>query len=320
MKIQNPHDKFFKKTFGDVAIAKDFLNNYLPQSIREIIDIKTLEPQKDSYIDEDLKESFSDLLFKTDINSREGYLYLLFEHKSYPSQDIAFQLLKYMVRIWDTKIKEAGQLPIIIPLVIYHGKDSWNVEPTLGKIILGYDDLPQDVRVLVPNYKHLLYDFSRFTDEEIKGEIRNKIAMMIMRDIQKKGINAILEILFEASNLMEQFTDKKTGLEYFETLVKYVFGARSDFSKSDYNELVKKVETTYPEGSEVIMTLAELFREEGMEKGMEKGMEVGAKQKVVEVVQNGIREGIEYKVIAKITGLPLEEIEKIAKENSNQLL
>ena len=50
MKVQNPHDKFFKKTFGDVAMAKDFLKNYLPQSIMDIIDVDTLEPQKDSFI------------------------------------------------------------------------------------------------------------------------------------------------------------------------------------------------------------------------------------------------------------------------------
>ena len=59
-----------------------------------------------------------DLLFRTNINNREGYLYLLFEHKSYPSPDIAFQLLKYMVKIWDSKIEETSRLPIIIPLVV----------------------------------------------------------------------------------------------------------------------------------------------------------------------------------------------------------
>ncbi|MGI6487095.1 MAG: DUF4351 domain-containing protein [Syntrophothermaceae bacterium] len=34
---------------------------------------------------------------------------------------------------------------------------------------------------------------------------------------------------------------------------------------------MKKIETTYPEGSEVVMTLAEIFREEGIIKGMEEG-------------------------------------------------
>jgi len=43
MKIQNPHDKFFKETFSNVEVAKDFVRNYLPKSIVEIIDMKTME-------------------------------------------------------------------------------------------------------------------------------------------------------------------------------------------------------------------------------------------------------------------------------------
>ena len=272
MKVQNPHDKFFKKTFGDVAVAKDFLNNYLPQKIMGIIDIETLEPQKDSYIDEGLKESYSDLLFKANINNREGYLYLLFEHKSYPSRDVAFQLLKYTVRIWDTKIGETDQLPVIIPLVVYHGKEGWNIKPTLGEMILGYDELPQDIRALIPNYQYLLFDISRFTDEEIKGAVITRITVMIMRDIQRKGIGAIWDIILEAVTLLQELEDKETGLEYFEILMRYVFSARPDLAKEDLYELVKKIETTYPEGSEKVMTLAELFRQEGMEQGETKAL------------------------------------------------
>ena len=86
MKIQNPHDKFFKETFGNVKVAKDFINNYVPQSILNIVDMNILEPQKDSFINKELQEAFSDLLFRTKINNREGYIYFLFEHKSYFSK------------------------------------------------------------------------------------------------------------------------------------------------------------------------------------------------------------------------------------------
>ncbi|ABI67501.1 Rpn family recombination-promoting nuclease/putative transposase [Syntrophomonas wolfei] len=126
MKIQNPHDRFFKETLGKVEVAKDFLNNYLPGNIIKVIDVDTLEPQKDSFINKELQEGFSDLLFKANINNREGYIYFLFEHKSYTRKDIAFQLLRYMMEIWETKSKKekADELPVIIPLVVYHGKSN----------------------------------------------------------------------------------------------------------------------------------------------------------------------------------------------------
>jgi hypothetical protein len=52
--------------------------------------------------------------------------------------------------------------------------------------------------------------------------------------------------------------------------MRYIFSARVDLTRADFNAVVKKIETTYPEGSEVVMTLAEIFREEGIIKGMEK--------------------------------------------------
>ena len=202
MKVPNPHDKFFKLTFSNMAVAGDFLDNYLPQSIVDIIDLDTLEPQKDSFINKELQESFSDLLFRVNINNREGYLYFLFEHKSYASPDVAFQLLRYMVEIWNTKVKNTTQLPVIIPLVIYHGKDGWNIKHTLGEMILGYNELPKDIQALVPNYKYLLYDLSVYTDEQIKGAVINKIAMTMMRDIPRKDIIQILEYVLKAALIL----------------------------------------------------------------------------------------------------------------------
>ncbi len=277
MKIQNPHDKFFKETFGNVTVAKDFLNNYLPQSLMGIIDIDTLEPQKDSFINEELRESFSDLLFKVNINKREGYLYFLFEHKSYPSQDIAFQLLRYMVEIWDAKIKKenTNKLPVIIPLVVYHGKEGWNIKTTLGEMISGYEDLPQDARGFIPDYKYLLYDLSGYTDEEIKGEAQLRIILTMLRDIYAKDGKMLMESIFRAVEYLQRIEDKQSGIEYFETLIRYVFSAGRNLTRSDVDEIIERIETTYPEGSELVMTIAEMLREEGMERGIEVGLEKG---------------------------------------------
>lgn len=44
--IEQAHDKLFKETFGNVEIAKDFMSEYLPTTIQDIIDLNTLEPRK----------------------------------------------------------------------------------------------------------------------------------------------------------------------------------------------------------------------------------------------------------------------------------
>lgn len=308
MKIQNPHDKFFKETFGDVIVAKDFINNYLPQNIANIIDLNTLEPQKDSFINEELQEEFSDLLFRVNINDKEGYIYFLFEHKSYTSKSIAFQLLKYMINIWEAKIKKEriSELPIIIPLVIYHGKEKWNIRTSLREMISGYDELSDDIKEYIPNYKYLLYDISRFTNEQIKGQAQLKIALTAFRDVFTKYGKDLQESIFRAFEYLEELEDKQTGIEYFETLMRYIFSARTNMTEADAKEIIKKIETTYPEGSEVVMTLAERFMEEGAMKGLEK------------VVKNSIIKGLTTEDIIEITGLKKEEIEEIRKKMLNE--
>lgn len=277
MKIQNPHDKLFKETFSNVAVAKDFINNYLPQSIINIIDINTLEPQKDSFINEELQEVFSDMLFRVNINNREGYIYFLFEHKSYTSKNISLQLLKYMLEIWEAKGKKENihELPVVIPLVIYHGKEDWKIKTTLGDMIKGYEELPEDVKKYVPDYEHLLYDISRYTDDEIKGEAQLRILFTILRDIFTKDNKTIRETIIRATEHLRELEDKQTGIEYFETFMRYILNVGHKLTKKDIEDIIEKVENTYPEGSEVVMTLAEILKQEGREEGELRGIEKG---------------------------------------------
>jgi predicted transposase/invertase (TIGR01784 family) len=74
--INNPHDAFFKYAFGDKEIAKDFLKYYLPKQVTKELDLETLKEEKGSYIDEQLKGLYSDLLFKIkDKDKKDNYIY-----------------------------------------------------------------------------------------------------------------------------------------------------------------------------------------------------------------------------------------------------
>jgi len=120
--INNPHDAFFKQFLAKSEIAADFLRNHLPQDVLNLLDVSALELQKDSFVDADLQEHFSDLLYRAPLKTGENaFIYLLFEHKSYPDRWVAFQLLRYMVRIWENELRQAGSFSPIIPLVVYHG-------------------------------------------------------------------------------------------------------------------------------------------------------------------------------------------------------
>lgn len=148
--LSNPHDRFFKELFSRQEAARDFLQHYLPADITPLLDLTTLEINKDSFIDPDLQEHFSDLLYKVVLHDGgETYIYILFEHKSYPEPLIAWQLLRYMVRIWEQSSKQQQTLLPVVPLVMYHGQKQWRVKPNFSALF----DLPEPLRPYVPDYK-----------------------------------------------------------------------------------------------------------------------------------------------------------------------
>ncbi|HUM70196.1 MAG TPA: Rpn family recombination-promoting nuclease/putative transposase, partial [Chloroflexota bacterium] len=86
MTVQNPHDRFFRDSFGRPEIARNYLEEYLPANLLALLDLDTLILQEGTFIDESLREQQSDLLYQTRLkgDGRALFLYFLFEHKSQP--------------------------------------------------------------------------------------------------------------------------------------------------------------------------------------------------------------------------------------------
>jgi len=123
--ITNPHDRFFKEVLSREEVARDFMIHYLPSDVVALFDMSSVEIRKDSFVEKGLKEYFSDLLYCVDTkDGGSSYVYVLFEHKSYPERLISLHLLRYMARIWEQAVKLGESKPL--PPVIF-GKKRLNV-------------------------------------------------------------------------------------------------------------------------------------------------------------------------------------------------
>ncbi len=319
--INNPHDKIFKEIMGKTETAKEFLANYLPEEVLQAVDLGNLAPEKDTYIDNELKESCSDKLFKTTINNRDAYIYLLFEHKSYQPKGMALQLLKYLVKIWEQKFtkEQADHLPIIIPLVIYHGENKWSIDRTLSKLIPDLKEVGPNLKKYIPDFEYLLYDFSPEGDEVIQGDVELMIFLEIFRAVYYKEVSMFLESLKKGIMLIEinnqsgetgeaSETRNRNLSELFKTLILYIINVRSDVTVKEIYETAKEIS---PERGEEMQTIAEQLISEGMEKGIEKGME----KRNTEIALSSLSIGLPVETITKLTGLSTEKIEQLKQEN-----
>ncbi len=285
--IINIHDKFVKERLSQRENAIDFLKNYLPAELLEIVDLTGIKIEKDSFVTEELKEYFTDLLYKVDIKGNESYVYVLFEHKSYPDKYVSLQILEYILKCWKVKKKGNKKLPVVLPLVIYHGKKNWKYGNRLSEIVS-----KEDVRLqkYIPDFEYILYDICRYEDEEITGIEEMKLFMQLLKygglDKLEEELEKILELLKYLMNDRDKFTS------YIIYIMKII--------EIEPKKLAKMVsEKVSKEGGELIMTTAQILINEGMEIG------------IIEGEIRGLLEGIELALDIKFGEEGLARMERI---------
>lgn len=271
--VQNPHDTLFRETWSNLENARSFLQSYLKKQVVGLMDLQTLEVSKDSFIEKDLSAYYSDMLYKVMLKGKPGFVYVLFEHKSYYDRYVHLQLLEYMVKIWRLFIKQQKKgkkpsLPIIIPLLICHGRKPWpDKTERLSSILSGPIT---ELSNYIPDFGFELYDLVRFTDEEIKGTIMVRVVQSLFKHVFDPDFRSKLPDIL---SLMKTLMDKETGLQYLETILRYLFSTMDDITPEIIKEIAEQA-LSRTEG-EYAMTLADKLRKEGEIRGLADAVELG---------------------------------------------
>ena len=273
MIVKNPHDKFFYDSFGRPEIARNFLEEYLPAEIRQLLNLEHLVWQKDKFHDSQMHEYQSDLLYLSQLLTGEAaYIYLLFEHKSYVDNWVAFQTLEYMVRIWAEQKKLKQPFSPVIPIVIYHGEQPWRVSTEF----LALFDMPEALRPYMPNFRYHLSDFSHHSEEKIRGRVWLRVTLAVLRAIFDPRLREQLPHLV---SLIFELRKQKAGLEYIRTILYYVTRATGKVSRQDLRAALLQ---QGPLGERTMMTIAEAFIQEGFERGKVEGKQEGRQEGRIE--------------------------------------
>ena len=153
----------------------------------------------------------------------DGFVYMLFEHKSYPDKFVAVQLLRYMGAIWDQWLKgqkgeTTARLPVIIPIVFYHGAETWiplklcNLVANSAEALCSY----------VPSFDFLLSDFSTKSESDIRGANLLQAVLRLLHSVPGGDLHKELDaIMF----LLKGEVSDVTGEQIFRLIIRYIFNA-----------------------------------------------------------------------------------------------
>lgn len=203
--LVNIHDAFFKQALGEPELAGRFLRDHLPPEVVEQLGPEIPEPLPASFVDEELRQHHSDLLFRLHLKSGgDALAYLLLEHKSSPDESARLQLLRYIVRLLTNWYEQNGRhlpLPPVIPLIAHQGPGRWSFSCEFADL---FGDAPEALRPYLPSFKHALVDLAALPDEGLSTIARLRALLMALKYCRRADLPERVDLILAQASALEQ--------------------------------------------------------------------------------------------------------------------
>ena len=247
----------------------------------------------------------------------DGKVVILIEHQSTINKNMPFRFLEYIARIYEkitTKDEKFGRKLVKLPIpefyVFYNGKDDYPTESIMklsdafmqldGKLKnqLENENYPLEISVKVININvdkenpilkrcEALKEYSEFI-EQVRSNIENNVPEPLT--------NAIKEAI--KKGFLSDYLNRKS------TEVQNMLLAEYDYDTDIAVQRREAFDDGFSAGEE-------RGRNEGISIGLSQGITQGAHQKAVETARNALTMNLSVEQVAILTGLSVEEIEKL---------
>lgn len=305
--VPNPHDRFFRGSLSDPRVSREFMETHLPAHIKALVDLNTLEMCSGTFVDEILQLHLSDVLFSVKWKGgKPGYIYTLLEHQRDPEDVMPFRALQYKVKIMDQHYKEHGELPIVYTLVIYNGKRKYPYSTDLFDLFGEHRSLAEQT-LLTP---FDLLDLSQIPDEDLKQKMWSGMMELSLKHSTERDLVPFIKSLIQMIRRLEQ----AGGAGYVRTAFHYLFLVGEIRNAESLKQVIHN--QLSPQLEENVMTIAELFRQEGRQIGKQIGKQIGHQEAMQEVASRLLQRDVSDDEIAALTGLSLEAIQTLKTTQS----
>lgn len=278
---------------------------HLPAELRAVCDLSTLKLESGSFVEDDLRQYFSDVLYSLKTaQGDDGYVHVLIEHQSSPDKHMAFRLLRYAVAAMQRHL-EAGhkKLPLVIPVLFYTGKR--RPYPYSTRWLDEFTDPALANRLYSTAFP--LVDVTIIPDEEI-AEHRSMAALtLLQKHIHQRDLAELVDKLVPV--LLAGYLSSSQVV----SLIHYIVQAGET---ADAEALVRELAHRVPQHGDALMTIAQQLEQKGMEKGMEKGIQLGReegrsegeREATLKIARTMLQSGLDRETVMKMTGLSEDEL------------
>ena len=282
------HDKIFKEILDYKKEGVKLLNKYLDLKIEE----KDIEKYTRKFVLTELENRESDVIYKM----KNDQIFFLIEHQTKVDYSMPFRMLEYIVEIMRSAVSrekmqnKSEKLPIVVPIVIYTGKENWKVPILLQERQAYYSKTNLE-------FKYNLVDGSKISKKELMKEnsILSKAILLEKLDKPEEILETLKEITKKDFDLDEKY--------FINLILKYLLP-----DKIRENEKVEILENLKgKEEDTMFIDILRKYFDDKEKAAVQTAVNEGIKNVVKEMLKNNADEEF-IKKVTKISNQELKEI------------
>ncbi|HSP79917.1 MAG TPA: Rpn family recombination-promoting nuclease/putative transposase [Myxococcaceae bacterium] len=295
---------FARYTFEHPQRAEAELRAVLPPAVVAEVDWSTLRRESSSVVDRELRETESDLLFSARLRGgRAVLLYVLLEHQSSVDAWMAWRMLRYVVRQlehWRQRHPESQRLPVIIPLVLYHGEEGGWTAPRRVEELFDVPEPHESWCALLPRFEYLLDDLTAEQAEALMSRAGPPVVRLALLALRYGRSEELAEQLPRWTALFTELWAEPGGQQELFTLIRYLLRVGDETTHAATAGVLNSVMDA--RRAEALMRS---FGDELIERGRQQGLAQGLEKGEARGLARGRAEGVLR--ILVVRGVPVDE-------------
>ena len=171
-------DPIYKRLYAFPEMVADLLRSVLPADALGTLDLSTLDKMSASYVGDNYRRRRGDAVWRVRRAGRWAYVLVLLEFQSSSDATMALRVMEYTVLLYkellNNKRATLGDLPPVLPIVLYNGEYRWSAEQDVADLIgeSGPALLPYQL-----SQRHLVVD-ERHAEADYAGELTRAVALL----------------------------------------------------------------------------------------------------------------------------------------------
>ena len=156
------HDIAHKEFYSHPENVKDLIQGFVALDCVSEFDFSTLERENTSFVPKENTERHDDIIWKLRWRDKWVYIYILIEFQSDVDETMPVRIMSYVSLLYlyllgnkNLEYWKEKKLPVVLPIVLYNGKDIWNVPKNVESM---FKDTYKELERFIPKLSYYFID------------------------------------------------------------------------------------------------------------------------------------------------------------------